>query len=81
MTISDLIEALEERGPDDAASSEEIGAVRSVLLRAAEHQPTSDAYRIHVTEAARLVSDSWPFRSGLGALVLSFSEATRRNAR
>jgi len=52
------------------ADRDRIGAVRQVLARAHQQTAGSDAQCDLVAQAARLVSDSWPFEDGLGQAVL-----------
>jgi hypothetical protein len=81
MTLTDLILALDERAVADAASTDQVASVRRALVIAAAQAPGSTAYQSRVESAARLVSDSWPFSSELGSLVLTFSDAEKRRAR
>ena len=78
MTLSELLKQLDDRAVEDAASAVQIAAVRSVLIAAFEQAPDHPAYRSGIQGAARLVADTWPYESELGALVLAFSEAVRR---
>ncbi|PZF63204.1 hypothetical protein DEJ33_14365 [Curtobacterium sp. MCPF17_047] len=75
MSLLDLIDTLDQRGAEDAASDDQIHAVRSVLTRALAQEHESPVSRSLVREAGRLVADSWPVRSELGALVLTFSQS------
>ena len=75
MNLPYLIETLDQRGAEDAASAEHIHAVRSVLARALAQEQGSPVFQLMVREAARLVADSWPLQSELGALVLTFSRS------
>jgi hypothetical protein len=81
MTLTELMRALDERGAADAASSDQVASVRGALVVAAAQEPGSTAHQSSVQGAARLVSESWPFSSELGTLVLAFSEAVQRRAR
>ena len=58
MTVSDLLTALDERGDADAASSDQIRAVRFALALAGEQPPGSQARVLRIREAGRLVADS-----------------------
>jgi len=78
MTMSELLKQLDDHAVEDAASAVQIAAVRSVLIAAFEQAPDHPAYRSGIQGAARLVADTWPYESELGALVLAFSEAVRR---
>ena len=80
MTVPDLLTALNERGDADAASSDQIRAVRLALALADDQSPGSQVYVLRIKEAARLVADSWPFDSELGALVLTLSQAATSNS-
>jgi hypothetical protein len=75
MSLLDLIDTLDRRGAEDAASAEQIHAVRSVLARALAQEQGSPVSRSIVREAGRMVADSWPLQSELGALVLTFSRS------
>jgi hypothetical protein len=81
MSLPDLIDALDQRGSKDAASAEQIFAVRSVLAGALAQEQGSPVSRSMVREAGRLVADSWPFQSELGALVLTFSQSAWSGSR
>ncbi|PYY39368.1 MULTISPECIES: hypothetical protein [unclassified Curtobacterium] len=75
MSLLDLIDTLDDRGAEDAASDEQIHAVQSVLTRALVQEHGSPVSRSLVREAGRLVADSWPVGSELGALVLTFAQS------
>jgi hypothetical protein len=75
MGLRNLVDALDQRGDGDAASAEQIHAVRSVLARALAQEQGSPVSRSIVREAGRMVADSWPLQSELGALVLTFSRS------
>lgn len=75
MGLRDLVDALDQRGDEDAASAEQIHAVRSALARGLAQEQGSPVFQSMVREAARLVADSWPLQSELGALVLTFSRS------
>ncbi|WP_146240589.1 hypothetical protein [Curtobacterium sp. MCPF17_011] len=81
MNLTELIRAVDERGAADAASTGQVASVRGALVAAAAQDPGSTAYQSRVQGAARLVSETWPFSSELGTLVLAFSEALQRHAR
>ncbi|WP_146244277.1 hypothetical protein [Curtobacterium sp. MCBD17_032] len=81
MTLTELIRALDERGVADAASTDQVASVRRGLAVAVAQDPGSTAYQSGVQGAARLVSETWPFSSELGTLVLAFSEAVQRRVR
>ncbi len=78
MTLSELLEQLDDQAVEDAASAVQIAAVRSALVAAFEQPLGHPAYCRRIQGAARLVADTWPYESELGALVLAFSEAVRR---
>jgi hypothetical protein len=78
MTLSELLKRLDDHAAEDAASAAQIAAARSALVAASEQVPDHPAHRNGIQGAARLVSDTWPYESELGALVLAFSEAVRR---
>jgi hypothetical protein len=81
MGLRDLVDALDQYGDEDAASAEQILAVRSVLARALAQEQGSPVSRSMAQEAGRLVADSWPFQSELGALVLTFSQSAWSGSR
>ncbi|PYY63680.1 MULTISPECIES: hypothetical protein [unclassified Curtobacterium] len=79
MTLSELLKRLDDHAVEDAASALQIAAVRSALVAVSEQPPDHSGYRRGIQGAARLVADTWPYESELGALVLAFSEAVRRD--
>lgn len=78
MDLEILRMRLDEQAAGDAASPAQIDAVRRCLESASSFAPGSSAQRALIDQAAHLVSDSWPFQSEAGKLVLDFAAGSRR---
>lgn len=81
MTLQELLAEFSREERSGTEPREQVTAVRRVLERAAAQPAGSDVRRSLVEQAARLVSDSWPIESALGATVIAYARAGERPGR